>query len=146
VDLAFENEDNAQLKPFIIMKINSVARVDQLLETAEENVNPFWVRELRFVYNSHNLGQDELEEYWDKVTQLMERCGHHVHGIKVDFNERGQTFEFEECLLRVLHATPILKSLEIVGGLYDDDERLDQLSDYFRAHMHQLPELLRWSS
>jgi len=95
VDRAFENEDDPDLKPKILSQIIYTEQLDQLLENEDDNVNPFWVRELRFEceINDELLDQEDeeirafVEEYWAKVIQLLERYGHHVHRIDVDFDD-----------------------------------------------------------
>jgi len=152
MDRAFENQDDPDLKPKISFKILSIEQLDELLENEDENVNPFWVRELRFEYGSANRIWNQLEEYWTKVIQLMERYGYHVHRINVDFDAVFITLEFQESLVRMLRATRNLRSLKVNGGVYASEKRLDELSDHFRTNLHQLPELSQlkhlsfWSS
>jgi len=148
LDRAFENEDDPELKPCIQMSIDSVAEVDQLLEIAEEHVNPFWVREVEFTIWFRDEDQNEedfqnnQQEYWPKILQLLARCGHHLHRLCVDFTDcNGELFEFEDTLVRILHAVPNVRNLRIEGGVYVGHERSNDLQRYFRANTHRLPAL-----
>jgi len=148
LDRAFENQEDPELKPDIKMRISAVAQVDQLLETAEENVNPFWVRQLEFRFPPYSTQEDQQDrlDYWASVTHLLERFGHYVNGMAVSFSPHDvneETIEFDETLARILHATQNVRSLKIYGGIYHDLRvygRVD-LRHYFRANLNQLPEL-----
>jgi len=145
LDRAFENEEDPELKPDIKININTVAQLDELLEIGEENDYPFHVRELEFCPSENREEEDggHLDEYWTKVIQLMERCGHQVHRISLKF---PGTFVFEDVLIRILRATRNVRCLEIFGAatLYDPfpiEARVVPLRHYFRNNSHQLPQL-----
>jgi len=142
MDHAFENEDEPQLKPDVQIQFNTAAQLDPFLENAQGHLNPFFIRELNFKY-SYDEDRNHFEEYWTKALQLLERHGHHVNGIAVDFvDEEGEAFEFEDYLVRMLGTVVNLKSLRIEGGVHNDNpECMNELRNYFRANSHLLPEL-----
>jgi len=141
VDRAYENEEDPNLKPDITLKIFYDEEMDELLENEDGNVNPFCVRELRFEYCSYGQPDlEDLEEYWGKVIQILERFGHHVHRISMEVEKSWRAFPFEGILVSILRATPNLRSL-LIEGAYTGRRSLDRLRDYFQANLHQLPEL-----